>query len=144
MKNKEAIDVFRNHLATKSLKHSDQRMVILEVFLSAGKHLTAQELYGIVQKKYPSVGFATIYRTLRLLCECGVCRELKLEDGTARYEYHDEKQHHDHLICTQCGKFVEVVDPEIERLQDKLFERYGFLPQRHRLDLYGICKACKR
>ncbi|MBF0384314.1 MAG: transcriptional repressor [Candidatus Omnitrophica bacterium] len=144
MTNRDAIEIFHNYLATKNLKHSEQRMSILQDFLDSGKHLTAHELFVLVQKKTPSVGFATIYRTLKLLCECGLCRELKLDDGTTRYEYQDETQHHDHLICTKCGKFVEVLDPEIERLQDKLFDAYGFLPQRHRLDLYGICKSCNK
>ena len=136
--------IFEDYLATKNLKHSEQREAILHVFLNIDKHLTASELYRIVQKKYPKVGYATIYRTLRLLCECGLCRELKLEDGTARYEHLYGHQHHDHLICTKCGRFVEVVDPEIERLQEKLAKQHGFYPERHRMELYGVCRKCKK
>ncbi len=142
MKKEEKI--LENHLNTKNLKHSQQRKEILDIFLNIDKHLTANELYRIVQRKYPNIGYATIYRTLKLLCECGLCRELKLEDDTTRYEHLYGHQHHDHLICTKCGRFIEVVDPDIERLQEKLFKIHSFYPQRHRMELYGICKRCKK
>ena len=136
--------IFNSYLVTQDLKHSEQREEILDIFLNNEKHLTANELYGIVRNKYPSVGYATIYRTLKLFCECGLCREFKLDDGTTRYEHLYKHKHHDHLICTKCGRFVEVVDSDIERLQEKLFKQYDFYPQRHRMELYGICKKCKR
>jgi len=136
--------IFEDYLAARDLKHSEQRREILYIFLNIDKHLTADGLYRIVRKKYPTIGNATIYRTLKLFCECGLCRELKLEDGTTRYEHLYGHQHHDHLICTKCGRFVEVVDPEIERLQEKLVKQYGFYPERHRMELYGVCKRCKR
>ncbi|MCL5674943.1 MAG: transcriptional repressor [Candidatus Omnitrophica bacterium] len=141
-KNEEKI--FEDYLARENLKHSEQRKEILDVFLNTDKHITADELYGIVRKKYPSIGYATIYRTIRLLCECGLCLELKIDDGTTRYEHLYGHRHHDHLICVKCNRFVEVVDPDIERLQEKLFKRFGFAPQRHRMELYGICKKCKK
>jgi Fur family ferric uptake transcriptional regulator len=116
----------------------------LNIFLNTDKHLTAAQLYRIVQKKYPALGYATIYRTLKLFCECGLCRELRFEDGTTRYEHLYGHQHHDHLICTKCGRFVEVVDSEIEKLQERLIRQHGFYPQRHKMELYGICKRCKK
>lgn len=134
--------IFEDFLNRQSLKHSQQRKEIMDIFLSTDKHLTADELYQLVKKKNPTLGFATVYRTLKLLCECGLCRELKFENGT-RYEHLYGHQHHDHLICTKCGRFVEVVEPDIERLQEKLFKTYGFSPQRHRMELYGVCKRCK-
>lgn len=135
---------FENYLASKRLKHSEQRKRILNIFLSINRHLTTDELYRLVKKSFPSIGYATVYRTLKLLSECGLCRELKFEDGTARYEHLYGHMHHDHLICTDCGRFVEIMNSEIEHLQERLFKRYGFYPQRHRLELYGICKQCKK
>jgi Fur family ferric uptake transcriptional regulator len=135
---------FQDYLSHEGLKFSAQRMKIFETVLVGVKHLTANEIYKNVQKKYPGIGYATIYRTLRLLCEAGFCVELKCEDGTCRYEQAGQNAHHDHLICTKCGRFVEVVDPEIERLQERLFKVNGFFPQRHRMELYGICKKCKK
>lgn len=135
--------IFEKYSAAKNLKHSRQRLDILDVFLSTNKHLTVEELYGIVKKRFPRIGCATVYRALKLFCECGLCRELKFEDGVSRYEHLYGQEHHDHLICTKCGKLVEVVDEDIERLQDKLFKACGFAPQRHRMELYGVCKKCK-
>jgi Fur family ferric uptake transcriptional regulator len=134
--------ILEDYLTTKNLKHSQQRKEILDIFLKIDRHLTAAQLYKIAQKKYPGVGYATIYRALKLFCECGLCRELKFGDGTARYEHLYGHKHHDHLICTRCGKFVEVVDAEIERLQEGLAKQHGFYPQGHRMELYGVCKKC--
>ena len=135
--------LFEEYCAGKSLKHSEKRDWILQTFLAIERHLTVYELCAAVKKKHPSVGFATVYRTLKLLCESGLCRELHFDDGTTRYEHLFEHEHHDHLICTGCGAFVEVVDPEIERLQIDLIKRHGFLPQSHRMELYGLCKKCR-
>lgn len=144
MTTKKEEKVFENFLSSKNLKNSEQRKEILDLFLSVDKHLTADELYRIVKSKYPTIGYATIYRTLKLLCECGLCRELKFEDGPTRYEHLYAHYHHDHLICTKCGRFVEIVDLEIEHLQEKLFKTHGFYPKKHRMELYGICKKCKK
>ncbi|MCP2520587.1 transcriptional repressor [SCandidatus Aminicenantes bacterium Aminicenantia_JdfR_composite] len=135
--------IFENYIRSKNLKQSKQRMQILEIFLKTEKHLTAEELYRLVKRRFPSIGYATIYRTLKLLCDCGICSELRLDDGTIRYEHLYGHEHHDHLICIKCGKFVEVVDPEIEKLQEKLAKKEGFILKRHRLQMYGICKECR-
>ena len=79
---------------------------------------------------------------VKLLCEAELAREVRFGDGIARYEMRGES-HHDHLICERCGQNIEVVDPEIERLQEALARRHGFVPTFHRLYLYGICPACR-
>jgi Fur family ferric uptake transcriptional regulator len=136
--------IFRLFLAGKNLKHSEQRDWILDVFLHIEKHFTVEELWTAVKKKRTSVGFATVYRTLKLLCESGLCSEIRFDDGTTRYEHNYNHEHHDHLICTECGRFLEVVDDAIEQLQERLMKLHGFLPQHHRMNLYGICKECKK
>jgi Fur family ferric uptake transcriptional regulator len=136
--------IFNNFVKGKGLKQSDQRQEILMTFLKTEKHLTADELYRLVKRKNPQIGFATIYRTLKLLCESGLCRELKLEDGSVRYEHLYGHDHHDHLICIKCGKFIEVVDPEIEKLQERLASKEDFTLQGHKLLMYGICRECKK
>lgn len=135
--------IFDEYISKNNLKHSEQRIKILEIFLRCERHLTADELYRLVKKVLPSVGYATIYRTLKLFSESGICRDIKLEDGITRYEPLYGHEHHDHLICIKCGKFVEVVDPEIEKLQEKLAHSKGFVPVRHKLEMYGLCKKCK-
>lgn len=135
--------VLDEYISKNNLKHSEQRIKILEIILRSERHLTADELYRLVKKALPSVGYATIYRTLKLLSGCGICRDIKLEDGITRYEPLYGHEHHDHLICIKCGKFVEVLDPEIEKLQEKLAHSKGFIPVRHKLEMYGLCKECK-
>lgn len=137
-------EVLLEHLKSKNRKHSKQRAEILEVFLKSPRHLTANELYLQVCKHNTAIGFATVYRTLKLLCESGLCREILLEDGITRYERQKGHEHHDHLVCTKCGKVVEVIDQTIESHQERLFKKYGFYPQRHRMELYGLCKKCKK
>ena len=132
------------HLKSKNRKQSKQRDEILGVFLKSPRHLTANELYRQVQENNPAIGFATVYRTLKLFCEAGICREMALEDGVTRYERQEGHEHHDHLVCTKCGKVVEVVDQIIEEHQHRLFKKHGFHPQRHRMELYGTCKACTK
>jgi len=137
-------EVLLEHLKSKNRKQSKQRGEILGVVLKSPRHLTANELYREVQKNNSAIGFATVYRTLKLLCEAGICREMALEDGVTRYERQQGHEHHDHLVCTKCGKVVEVVDQTIENHQERLFKKYGFHPERHRMELYGTCKACTR
>jgi Fur family ferric uptake transcriptional regulator len=136
-------EVLSNYIRNKNMKQSDQRQQILEIFLKTERHLTAEELYLMVKEKIPSIGSATIYRTLKLLVEAGLCRELRVENGLTRYEHLYGHEHHDHLICTKCGKFVEIVSPDIEALQEKIAKKNGFFLERHRLELYGICRACR-
>ena len=144
MTDHEAQKVLEEYIRRKNLKHSKQRMQILEIFLKNEKHLSADELLALVRKKIPSIGLATVYRALRLFCECGICRELKVDDGIARYEHLYGHQHHDHLICTKCGRFVEIMDPRIEKLQERVARAKGFTLEKHRLQIYGICNRCKK
>ena len=95
------------------------------------------------KKRLPTIGYATIYRTLKLLCECGICRKLRVENGISRYEPLYGHEHHDHLICLKCGRFIEVVNLDIEKLQEKIAKAEGFILMRHRLVMYGICKSCR-
>jgi len=136
--------VLEQFMAGKGLRHSKPREQILEVFLGIERHLTIEELWDAVKAKHPGIGYATVYRTLKLLAEAGLCREINFEDGTTRYEHLYGHDHHDHLICTTCGRFVEVVDPDIELLQERLVKRYGFLPVSHRMNLYGTCGRCRK
>lgn len=136
--------IFNEFLKGKNLKHSEQRDQILDVFLQTEKHVTVEELHKLVKGRYSNIGLVTVYRTLKLLVEAGLSDELFFEDGIARYEHKYNHKHHDHLLCTRCGEVVEVIEPEIEKLQDKLFNKYGYAPETHNLELYGICPKCRR
>lgn len=137
-------NIFNEFLKKKNLKRSDQRERILDIFLSTERHMTADELYSIVKNKHPEVGFSTIYRTLRLICDSGLGNELILNDSAARYEHSYGHKHHDHLICERCGRVVEIIDPDIEKLQEKIARKEGFILTSHRLLLYGKCSGCRK
>ena len=129
-------------MLTQGLKSTRQREIILDEFLSAGSHLSTEDLYLRLRKKNPRIGYATVHRTLKLFAECGIAEQRHFGDGQARYEASDHDEHHDHLICIVCGKIVEFEDPRIEELQDEVADKHGFEIERHRLELYGRCPDC--
>lgn len=135
---------FREYLTCKRLKMTPQRMRILDAFLLSEGHLTSEELYGRVKKADPTVGQATVYRTLKLLADSGIAQEVDFSDGVARYEHGFHQEHHDHLICTRCRATVEVSDEEIERLQESLAAKHGFRLTGHSMCLYGLCSKCRK
>lgn len=139
----EAKDIFLNHIKEKGLRNTRQREVILNSFLSSGKHITVEDLFGIVKKNHPEIGYATVHRNLKLMCESGLAEEIKIGTSKAKYELKYGHEHHDHLICLNCGIFIEVNNKKIEKLQEKLAEANDFIPQKHKLEIYGLCKKCR-
>jgi len=128
------------YLEEHSLKHTKQREAILEVFLSAKGHVTGEDVYQRVRDAHPHIGYTTVYRTLKLLCEAGLAHEHNF-DGITRYEIAHE--HHDHLVCMRCGKIIEFECEMIESAQDRIAAAYGFRVLRHRHELYGHCADCQ-
>lgn len=135
----EQIERFIAYLNEQGLKYTRQRQAIAEVFFASGAHLSLTELLELARKSRSSIGYATVYRTMKLLSECGLAREHKFGETEVRFEPAHEGEHHDHLICTSCGKIVEVEHPEIERLQNELAARHGFRVVSHRHEIYGEC-----
>ena len=141
---REEKQIFHEHLKRERLKRTNQRELILDVFLDTEGHVSSEDLYSIIKARDPSVGFTTVYRTLKLLKECGLARELEFHDGRILYEHDYKHSHHDHLICTQCGALIEFYNEEIERLQDTITSRYRFKPLHHSHRIFGICAACQK
>ena len=137
-----AREIFAIHIRDKGLRQTRQRDAIIEAFLSAGRHITASELHEHISRQHPEIGFATVQRNLNLFCESGIAEEIKIGRQKTRYEQKIGHEHHDHLICTKCGTFIEVSDPKIEKLQEKLAAANGFRPLRHKLEIYGLCRKC--
>ena len=131
-----------SYLEDHNLKHTKQREAILDVFLEVKGHITAEALFGKVRELHPNIGFTTVYRTMKLLCDAGLAIERHFDDGVARYEI--EHEHHDHLVCTRCGKIVEFECEMIEEAQESIGKRYGFRLLRHRHELYGHCPDCQK
>jgi len=134
--------IFREYLSSKGLKSTRQREIILDEFLRSGSHLSIEELYLKLRRKFPNIGYATVYRTLKLFAECGIAQERHFGDGQTRYEASTEEEHHDHLICTSCGSIIEFEDPRIEKMQEDVARAHGFKIANHRLELYGLCAKC--
>jgi len=131
------------YMETKGLRSTDQRRLIVETFFRAPNHVSIEELLAQVRAEDPKVGYATVYRTLKLMAESGIAYEREFGDGLTRYELADGEAHHDHLICDQCGRITEFEEPEIERLQDRVAARYGFELRSHKHELYGVCPLCR-
>lgn len=134
--------IFSDHIQALGLRRTGQRDLILEVFLSTEEHMTIDDLHWLVHKKDPTIGHTTVYRTLKLLTEAGLAREVRFGDNKTYYEHHFEHEHHDHMICTQCGRVIEFFSAEIEAMQDKVAEENGFIPTHHSLRLWGLCSEC--
>jgi Fur family ferric uptake transcriptional regulator len=134
----ELRDRWRAYVQERRLNTTAQREAIVEQFLRGRDHVSIDELLAKVRKRQPRVGYATVYRTLKLLVDAGLAVERQFGDGQARFEVVGD--HHDHLICVSCGVILEFEDPEIERLQEKIALRLGgFRVLRHRHELYGQC-----
>jgi len=119
-----------------------QRRAIIEAVLAGGEHFNAEELSGRLRRK--GISRATVYRTLALLVECGVIRRAYRQDGKERYELGYGVMHHDHLVCTECGKVIEFRDERIEEIQQAVCRRRHFSVRDHRLIVRGICEDCAR
>jgi Fur family ferric uptake transcriptional regulator len=132
---------FKEHLRRQRLKSTAQRDTIAHVFFASQRHISVEELYNEVRRQNPRVGYATVYRTMKLLTECGLAVERHFRDGAARYES-AQKRHHDHMICESCGKIVEFEEERIEALQDQIAKRLGFRITGHKMELYGLCRDC--
>ena len=141
---REAEAVFHGHLKQVGLKRTGQRDTILRTFLDTRDHLSTDELYRLVRKKDSRIGFTTVYRTLKLLAECGLASEVDFRDGIARFEHQYQRRNHHHLVCTECGSSVEFFSPEIDRIEQEVGRRNKYLPTRHSFQIYGVCQKCRK
>ncbi len=140
---KSAAQQLQDYLAGQGLKSTHQRDEILAVFVSAGRHLSVEELYELMKKGNPGIGYATVYRTMKLFAQAGLAEERRFDDGFTRYEYKASDGHHDHLICTRCGRIIEFENDRIEELQESMAKKNRFLAQSHKLEIYGLCGDCR-
>ncbi len=136
-------EVLEDYISQHNLKITKQRRAVLEAFLGIEDHISAEDLYKIVSAKEPKIGLATVYRTLSLLTQSGLAEELDFGEGQKRYEHKYLHSHHDHMICTQCGKILEFQNPMIEKLQEDVAHEHRFEMTSHKLDLFGLCSDCQ-
>ena len=119
------------------LRMTDQRRIIAKTLQNSSDHPDVEQLYSRAVKKDPGISIATVYRTVKLFEEAGILDRVEFNDGRSRYE-DAERDHHDHLIDLQTGEILEFFDNEIEKLQEKISEKFGYKLLGHKLELYGI------
>lgn len=132
----------RAYWAGRGLRRSLRRERIAETFLSQKGHLSAEELLALVRRQDKKIGLTTVYRTLKLLTDCGLAVERKFHQKGSTFEPLFPDRHHDHLICLGCGAVSEFANPNIEALQEEVAATHRFTVTHHVLDLYGYCRRC--
>ena len=137
------LKVLEGYITQNQLKITRQRRAVLKAFTECENHVSAEELYNVVSSAESKIGLATVYRTLALLTESGLASELDFGDGQKRYEHRYMHSHHDHMICTECGKIIEFNHPLIEKFQEKVAADNKFIITSHKLDLLGLCNECQ-
>jgi len=129
---------WREFLRAQSMNITQQRELIVDSFFRSNNHVSIDELLARVRKRNRDIGYATVYRTLKLLVQAKLAHRRRFDDGQSRYEVAGE--HHDHLICIQCGLILEFEEPDIEKLQERIAAKLGgFSLVSHRHELYGLC-----
>ena len=137
------LEQLKSYLADRGLKSTKQRDSIVEIFLQITDHIDIESLYAKVKKKYPDIGYATVYRTMKLLKDSGIAAERHFGTRHAVYEPHAPHTHHDHLICEKCNTIIEFENPQIEALQEQVAKKHKFQLTTHKHELYGFCNQCK-
>lgn len=133
---------FREFLKTKKLKLTKEREEIFNEIFDIKKHFDPEELFINLKKKEAKASRASVYRTIPLLIEGGFIEEVERVDRHAHYEKVSEDRHHDHMICTKCGKVIEFYSPTLEMLQEEICKKENFKGIRHSLEILGYCERC--
>ena len=143
------VERFREHLQMASLPVTSQRLRIARLVFNTHHHVSADEIMERLRVEGEAVGKATVYRTLALLARRGaevsgveIIREHDFGEGFRRYEPSPTRPDHEHLVCTRCGKVIEFEAPEIAGIESEIADRHRFLPNHHKVEIYGLCEEC--
>ncbi|HEY4717296.1 MAG TPA: transcriptional repressor [bacterium] len=143
MSNDKKIDLIKNIFHSKGLRFTGQRKVIVTAFLKVKRHINTEDLFLQLRKKFPGIGYATVYRTLKIMKEGGIAKEIDFGDGIKRYENSGSKpEHHDHIVCLKCGSIEEFLELKIEQLQEQIAKRFNFNIVSHKMQIFGYCRKC--
>ena len=130
-------------LHNEGLRFTSQREAVWNEIISSDDHREADEIYMAIKQKGVSVSRATVYRTIDVLLKNNFVRKLDIGVGPSKFEHKIDSHHHDHIICIHCGRIEEFMVDQIENLQDKVAEEYGFKLVRHIHQLFGLCENCQ-
>lgn len=136
---------YQQFIKSNNLKSSKRRDLVFDFVTQTKGHFTADEIYQALLKIDPEIGIATVYRTIRLLVDCGVLIEHTFSEKKGFFEVNEvNSKHHDHLICNTCGKIIEFHCDIIENHQQRIAEQHQFKINSHKLEIYGVCSECQQ
>ena len=141
---REQLDVFARYLRRNGLKMTRQRETLVDTFLKADGHLSAEELFELAKRVDSRLGYATVFRTLKALTECGLAREIDFADGRHRFEKTYRRPDHHHIVCQECQRTIEFFSPELQEIEEEIVREYHLKPVRQRLQIFGICEDCQK
>jgi len=133
---------FEKLFKQEKIDRFDDRFKVLEIFLQTEQHVTVASLWSILKQKKISLPSEFIEETLELMCRFGFAQKNRFDNGIVHYEHRHLGQHHDHMICTKCGKIIEFKNDQLEQLQSQVVSGFGFHMLQHRMEIYGICSDC--
>ena len=139
MEHGEELGVVEQYMREKGFRWTNQRKLIAKTAFSSHEHFSAEELLDMCRKKDRGVSRATVYRTLSMLESAGFVEGLDIGNGSRRFEHVLGHEHHDHMICTVCGKIIEFLDDALEARQEAVAAKHGFRIKSHQLSMFGLC-----
>ena len=140
---KPFVRLFGRYLREQGLPVTHQREAVAEVVFSSTEHLSVDMIERRLRERGERIGKATVYRTIDLLVRSRLVEEHDFGEGFKRYEHRLSRQPiHEHLVCLECGKVIEFQSPEIQGVEVRVQREHGFVPARHRLEIYGLCREC--
>ncbi len=141
--NTEERRLFTDFLRRKGLKTTRERTALFDEIFSTHRHFDAEDLVIRMRERGTKISRATIYRTLELLHDCGLVGRVRLNEEKYRYERLRKGEHHDHLVCTGCGKVIEFTDPAIEKRQEAICRAHDIVASSHSHQIWGLCGSCR-
>jgi Fur family ferric uptake transcriptional regulator len=140
---KQSISGCTAKLSKKGIKLTRQRNLLMRQILHFNDHFSADLLYVKLKVKGIDISRATVYRTLALFEECGIIKKALKDEDISYYEVSTMNEHHDHLICVECGEIIEFCSEKIEKIQKEIYSNYNYVPTSHQLILKGMCEKCR-
>jgi Fur family ferric uptake transcriptional regulator len=139
----QAREIFDRYIRASGLKGTTQRIFVLDAFLDARKHVSIEDLHRILAGRNRRVGYVTVYRTMKLIADSGLAREVVFDDGVSRFEPVLDRKHHHHLVCKRCGKVIEFSSETLEKMERELLKKYNFDSHSHHYEIFGLCSQCR-
>lgn len=137
-----AENVFREFLRDRGLKYTGERREIVQFVMRSNEHFEAEQLFFDIRQSARKVGKATVYRTLKLLVECGIVKEVHFSNKQVHYEHTYGQDPHDHMVCRRCGRIIEFDAADVVRLRNALAAQRRFHVLSHRFQIIGLCETC--